>query len=125
MLNPYEQYKKASVNTMTKGELLLLLFDEIIKKLNYSKILMENKDFDQADINLKKCKNIINHLIVSLDDKYELSGELTELYMFFNREITKASYSKNTKAIDDILPIIKDLRNTWAEADKISRTAKG
>lgn len=125
MLNPYEQYKKASVNTMTKGELLLLLFDEIIKKLNYSKILMENKDFDQADINLKKCKDIINHLIVSLDDKYELSGELTELYLFFNREITKASYSKNTKAIDDILPIIKDLRNTWAEADKISRTAKG
>lgn len=125
MLNPYEQYKKASVNTMTKGELLLLLFDEIIKKLNYSKILMENQDYEQADINLRKCKDIINHLIVSLDDKYELSGELTELYMFFNREITKASYSKSTKIIDDILPIIKDLRDTWAEADKISRAAKG
>lgn len=124
MLNPYEQYKKASVNTMTKGELLLLLFDEVIKKLNHSKILMENKDFEQADVNLVKCRKIFNQLIVSLDDKYELSRELAEMYLFFNREIIKASATKNTKNIDDILPMIKDLRNTWSEADKIARASK-
>lgn len=124
MLNPYEQYKKVSVNTMTKGELLLLLFDEAIKKLNYSKILMENKDFDQANVNLGKCRKIFNHLIVSLDDKYELSQELTEMYLFFNREIIKAAATKSIKNIDDILPMVKDLRNTWAEADKIARAAK-
>ena len=28
---------------------------------------------------------------------------------------------KSTKYIDDILPIIKDLRDTWAEADILSR----
>ncbi|MDD2495150.1 MAG: flagellar export chaperone FliS [Tissierellia bacterium] len=124
MLNPYEQYKKTSVNTMTKGELLLLLYDEVIKKLNISKILLENKDYKEAEIHLSKCRNIINHLIVSLDEKYEISRELKEMYFFFNREILKASISKNDKNIDDILPLIKDLRNTWAEADKISRTSK-
>jgi len=124
MLNPYEQYKRTSISTMTKGELLLLLFDEVIKKLNYSKILMENSDFDQANANLVKCRKIFNHLIVSLDDKYELSRELGEMYMFFNKEIIKASATKNTKNIDDILPMIKDLRNTWEEADKMSRASK-
>jgi len=124
MINPYEQYKRTSINTMTKGELLLLLLDEVIKKLNHSKILMENSDFDQANINLVKCRKIFNYLIVSLDDKYEISSELSEMYMFFNKEIIKASATKNTKNIDDILPMIKDLRNTWAEADKISRASK-
>jgi flagellar protein FliS len=124
MLNPYEQYKKTSVNTMTRGELLILLYDEIIKKLNVSKMLLENKDYEQAEINLSKCRNIINHLIVSLDEKYEISNELREMYFFFNREILKASTSRNTKCIDDILTLIKDLRNTWAEADKISRISK-
>jgi len=124
MLNPYEQYKKTSVNTMTKGELLLLLFDEVIKKLNHSKILMGNNDFEQANVNLAKCRKIFNHLIVSLDDKYELSRELTEMYLFFNREIIKASSTKSTKNIDEILPMIKDLRITWAEADKIARASK-
>lgn len=124
MLNPYEQYKKTSVNTMTRGELLLLLYDEIIKKLNVSKILLENKDYEQAEINLSKCRNIINHLIVSLDEKYAISNELKEMYFFFNREILKTSSSKNAENIDNILPLIKDLRNTWEEADKISRISR-
>lgn len=124
MINPFEQYKKTSVNTMTKGELLILLFDEAIKKLNQSKILIEHEDFENSNIILEKARKIFNHLIVTLDDKYELSKELADMYMFFNSQIIKASSMKSAKYIDDILPIIKDLRNTWAEADKIARMSK-
>lgn len=124
MINPFEQYKKTSVNTMTKGELLILLFDEAIKRLNQSKILMENSDFNNANINLEKTRKIFNHLIVTLDDKYNLSQELSDMYKFFNSEIIKASSMKSTKYIEEIIPIIKDLRNTWAEADKIARISK-
>ncbi len=124
MLNPFEQYKKTSVNTMTKGELLILLFDEAIKKLKQSKILMENDDLKNANISIEKTRKIFNHLIVTLDDKYQLSQDLEDMYMFFNSQLIKASSMKSTKYIDDILPMVKDLRNTWAEADKISRTSK-
>lgn len=124
MINAFEQYKKTSVNTMTKGELLILLFDEAIKRLNQSKILMENNDYNNANINLEKARKIFNHLIVTLDDKYEISQELTDMYMFFNSEIVKASSMKSTKYIDEILPIIKEMRDTWAEADKIARVSK-
>lgn len=121
MLNPFEQYKKTSVNTMTKGELLILLFDEAIKKLNQGKILIEHKDYVQANIILEKCRKIFNHLIVTLDDKYELSHDLADMYMFFNKEIVMASSMKTTKNIDNILPMVKDLRNTWAEAEKLAK----
>lgn len=124
MLNPFEQYKKTSVNTMTKGELLILLFDEAIKKLNQSKLLMEQSDFENANISLEKTRKIFNHLIVTLDDKYSLSKDLADMYMFFISQIIKASSTKNVQFIDDILPIVKDMRNTWAEADKIARTVK-
>ncbi len=109
---------------MTKGELLILLFDEAIKKLNQGKILMENEDYDNADISLEKTRKIFNHLIVTLDDKYALSKDLADMYMFFNGEIIKASSTKSTVYIDEILPIVKDLRNTWSEADKITRKSK-
>lgn len=124
MLNPFEQYKKTSINTMTKGELLILLFDEAIKRLNQSKILMDNNDFDNANRSLEKTRKIFNHLIVTLDDKYKLSQELADMYMFFNSEIIKASSMKSTKYIDEILPMVKDLRNTWEEADRITRASK-
>ena len=124
MINPFEQYKKTTVNTMTKGELLILLFDEAIKKLNQSKLLMENNDFENANLSLEKTRKIFNHLIVTLDDQYELSQELADMYMFFNSEIIKASSMKSKEYIDEILPMVKDLRNTWVEADKIARANK-
>ncbi|NLJ57537.1 MAG: flagellar export chaperone FliS [Tissierellia bacterium] len=121
MLNPFEQYKTTSINTMTKGELLVLLFDEAIKKLNRSKILMEHQDFENAKINLDKTRSIFNYLTVTLDQNYQMSKDLSEMYMFFNREIIKASSYKSSKYIEEILPLVKDLRNTWLEADKIAR----
>ncbi len=124
MLNPFEQYKKTSVNTMTKGELLLLLFDEAIKKLNQGKMLIEHNDYENANVVLEKTRKIFNHLIVTLDDKYQLSKELSDMYMFFNGEIVKASSMKSSQYIDGILPMVKDLRDTWAEADVIARTSK-
>ena len=124
MLNPFEQYKKNSVTTMTKGELLILLFDEAIKKLNQGRLLMENNDYDNANISLEKTRKIFNHLIVTLDDKYQISKDLADMYMFFNTEIIKASSTKSTLYIEQILPMVKDLRNTWAEADKITRKVK-
>jgi flagellar protein FliS len=121
MLNSLEQYKKTSVNTMTKGELLILLFDEAIKKLNQSKLLMEHEDYANANIFLTKVRHIFYYLTATLDDKYQISQELSDIYEFFNREIIKASTLNSIKHIDDILPIIKDLRDTWAEADILSR----
>lgn len=124
MINPFEQYKRTSVNTMTKGELLILLFDEAVKKLNQGKLLIEHKDYENANIFLEKVRNIFNYLIATLDDKYQISQDLADMYLFFNKEIIKSASMKTTKPIDDILPIIKDLRNTWMEADAIGRKIK-
>ena len=121
MLSTLEQYKKTSVNTMTRGELLILLFDEAIKKLNQSKLLMEHEDYANANIYLTKVRHIFYYLIATLDGKYQVSRELSDMYLFLNREIMKASSLSSTKHIDDILPIIKELRNTWAEADILAR----
>jgi flagellar protein FliS len=124
MLNPYEQYKNTSVYTMTKGERLLLLFDEIIKKLNLGKILMEKGKYEEATQNFKKCRRIINYLIVTLDENFEFSSDLKEIYLFLNREIVKASFKNKVGVIDEILPIVRNLRKTWEEADKIARISK-
>ena len=109
---------------MTKAELLILLFDEVIKKLKCSRILIEQGDIKNAKINLEKARNIFTYLTVSLDEKYDIFQELSDMYMFFNTEIIKASSLKSVKYIDEILPMVKELRDTWAEADKIARAAK-
>ena len=124
MMNAYEQYKANSINTMTRGELLIMVFDELIKKLNRSIVLMQNKDFEQAKIQIDKSKKIITYLMETLDEHYVGAPNLTELYMFFYRELIKAAGYSDSKYINEIMPMIKDLRNTWAEADKIAKQSK-
>ena len=108
MIKPFEQYKMTSINTMTKGELLILLFDEAVKKLNQSKFFIAQEDYENANISLEKTRKIFNYLTVTLDDNYQISKELADMYMFFNTEIIKASSMKSSIYIDGILPMVKD-----------------
>jgi flagellar protein FliS len=124
MLNPYQQYKNTSIYTMTKGELLVLLYDEMIKRLNHGKILMENGSYEEANNNFKKCRKILSHLTATLDSNFEFYDDLVSIYSFLSREIIKASSLKNIGVVDEILPLIRELRDTWAEADKIARISK-
>ncbi len=119
--NPYEQYKTASVNTMTQGEMLIALYDEIIKQLNKSIIFIQEKNIPEANKSLIKSQDIINYLIATLDDKYPISAQLTAMYEFFNQQIIQSNIKKETAYIDEILPMITDLKVTFAQADKLAR----
>ena len=45
----YEQYKMQSVNTMTRSEMLLLLYDELIKRLTRAQIALDDKNYALFD----------------------------------------------------------------------------
>ena len=40
----YQQYKEQSVNTMTQGELLLLLYDELYKRLSQAELMLDQQN---------------------------------------------------------------------------------
>lgn len=126
MLENLERYRENSIRTKTKGELLLTLYDEAIKKLGQSKILMENGDKVNSTKALEKAMEIFNYLNVTLDHSQDpqLAKSLEDLYGYFIKEIIKAISLGTTEGIDSILGQIKELRNTWEEADKIARSGK-
>lgn len=122
MYNKVEQYKLNSIANMTQGELLITLYSEAIKKLTHAKILFENKDADEAKVQLKKCRDIFNHLLYTLNNDYEISEEIGSIYRFLNLEIIKAESQNSPEVIEGILPLVKELRDTWEEADKIANS---
>ena len=54
--NGYQQYKMQSVNTMTRGEMLLLLYDELVKRLTKAELALEKEEFDifDASVNARR-----------------------------------------------------------------------
>lgn len=120
-INPYEQYKKQSVMTMTQGEMLTKLYEEIIKQLNVALLFIEEKNISKSNQALQKSQRILNYLKATLDHKYQISKSLDSLYDFFIQQIVLANIKKETKPIQDILPMIEELRDTFIQADRLAR----
>ena len=42
----YQRYREDSLNTMTQGELLLLLYDELIKRLTQAELSLGQENYE-------------------------------------------------------------------------------
>jgi len=120
--NPYETYKQQSVLTMTPGQMLVAVYDELIKQLNFAIISFEKNDITEINRSLQKSQRIINELRGTLNYNYEVSKNLADIYNFFNRAIMNANIKKDPADLKDVLQMVTELRDTFAEADKRTRS---
>lgn len=79
----YQQYKQQSINTMTKGEMLILLYDEAIKRLIKAEMALKSGEYGLFDESIVRVKDIFRYLTDTLDKKYPISNELSRIYDFF------------------------------------------
>ena len=113
-----EQYKKQTVESMTPGEQLILLYDTAIKNLKAAEIMMDQGDLSNFPSCLNKSRNIFFHLETVLDPDYEISEDLTACYAFFRRQISECLKTHNKECISVIIPQVESLRDGFEEASK-------
>ena len=116
----YEQYKEQSINTMTKGEQLVLLFDEVVKNLRKSEIAIETKNYELLDVSIQKATDIVRYLISILDRSIPISNELYRMYDFFLYEFNRIKAGRNAEVIEEVRELVIDMRDAFREADKIA-----
>ena len=68
--------------TMTQGEMLTKLYDEVIKQLSAVKQFNESKDYAAANLASQKAQRILHHLNATLDFQYDVSKNLSTLRIF-------------------------------------------
>ena len=118
MQNPYAKYKQQSVMTMTQGDMINLLFDEMINRLNKGLLGLEVRDYEASNTHFKKAQAIISHLESTLDSQYPVSRNLSSLYEYFNHQIIQANVRKSPDPVQEVLPMIMELKEAFAQADK-------
>ena len=128
-MTPYtielQAYKEQAIATMTTGEMLILLYDELIKRLKKAEILAKNSDFQNFEKEVKHAQDIVNYLNAVLDPRFEISRNLKLLYEFFNYQMIRLIAGRNLTLIDELIPLIDDLRETYRKADKLSKKSSG
>ncbi|MBO4913587.1 MAG: flagellar protein FliS [Oscillospiraceae bacterium] len=113
-----QNYKAQSLNTMTQGELLLLLLDELVKRLMRGDIALEQKDYELFETSIQRCIDIVRYLDDTLDRRYEVSRGLHRLYDFFCYDLNRIMLGRNKNELDKLRPMITDLRDTFRIAEK-------
>ena len=116
----YQQYKQQSINSMTPGELLLLLYDELVKRSTLASMALEKENWPQFEEAMDRCIDIVNYLDETLDRKYPISRDLSRMYDYFTYEMGWIKTGRNKKELARLRPMLVDMRDTFRAAEKNS-----
>ena len=78
MINPYQQYKENSILTASPEELVLMLYNGILRFTEEAKIAIGNKNFERANNSIIRAQDIVSELSATLDMEYDISKNLIQ-----------------------------------------------
>ena len=106
MVNPYAQYKRQSVQTMTPVEVVIRLYSEIEKQCAIGMDFVEKKNFAKSNDAFLKAEDCIIALREALDMSIPISQNLDDLYIFFYNTIVKANINKDFTDLKRVVKMI-------------------
>ena len=123
-------YFESKVNTASPGQLLVMLYDALVQQAESAETEIAAPEGErnqaQAAKSISRCLDIITELSSSLKHEYDpgLCATLSNLYCFFAREFSAALEKYDAAKIRAILPLLRELKNSWTQALKLSGQAQ-
>ena len=121
----YQQYKQQSVNSMTQGELLLLLYDELVKRATMASIALDKGEFPAFEAAVERCIDIVNYLDETLDRQYPISQDLGRMYEYFTYQLGRIKIGRNKQELEKLRPMLAEMRDAFHTAEKNSGGLQG
>ena len=120
----FQQYKTQSINTMTQGELLLLLYDELYKRLAQAELMLDQQNYPVYEASIERAVAIIEYLDATLDRQYPISKNLAQLYEYFTYELGRAKIGRRKEVLSHVKSMIGELRDAFRQAQKSGDSGK-
>ncbi|GAB6100045.1 flagellar export chaperone FliS [Halanaerocella petrolearia] len=125
--NPYQKYKNTQVETASQEKLLLMLYDGAIKFTKQGIKGIKEEDYELTNNALNKVQAILSEFQTTLDHDQapELTADLDALYDYMKRRLIKGNVGKNIDPVEEVLGMLKELRETWQQAaEKLKKKGK-
>lgn len=122
--NAYSMYQDNKIMTASPAELTLMLYEGAIKFCNIAVLGIEQNNFEKAHNNIMKTKAIITELRATLNFKYPVAQDFENVYLMINRKLSDANIRKDKDILEEVLVYLRDMRDTWKEVIKTSRSTQ-
>jgi flagellar protein FliS len=119
-MNALHQYQ--AVNTQTsvvdvdRHQLIQLLFDGAIERINMAKARINAKDFEGKNRLINKSIEIISGLrsFLDLEKGQELAQNLFDLYVYCEHKLFQANVRNDLSILDEVLGHLKKIQEGWS-----------
>ena len=126
--NIAQNYRKAQLNTASPGQRVVLMYEGLHKELLKAKQCIMNisndiKNIEESHNALSLSEQIVLELklALDLDNGGELAKNLDNLYEFWTVQLSEVNMKKDVTALNPIIDMVAELKNTWREAAKKAR----
>ncbi|MCT4686253.1 flagellar export chaperone FliS [Vallitalea sp.] len=120
----YNKYQSNAILTASPQEVTLMLYNGAIKFCNQAIISLENNEMEKAHNYITRVEDIIEEFVVTLDEKYPVAENFKKMYDYINDRLVEANITKDKEVLEEVLSLLRELRDTWKEAMKIAKIPK-
>lgn len=114
----YAKYKEKSIYSMSGIELLLMLYDEAVKRLRRAELALDEKEYDIFEDSMIRTSKIVRYLIDILDMSQPISRDLRRIYnyLIYDISVIRAGRERRKEEIPRISHILSELRDSFDQA---------
>ncbi len=111
----FKQYRRSSIETASKLELVIMCYEKAILCLEQSKDHLKDKDFIKKSEKIKRTLAIISELQANLnmDKGGKIAASLDSLYTYLTSRVLLADIQKNLSIFDECINILSELKSGW------------
>jgi flagellar secretion chaperone FliS len=117
----HQVYKQNSVSTASPGELTLMLYNGCLNFLNKAKLAIRENNIQERNMNLQKAQRIIQELMVTLNQEYEIAKQMMVMYEYLNRRLIEANINNDLSIVEEVEGFVTEFRDTWKEVIRLNR----
>ena len=115
--NPYQQYRSTKVETASPVDLVVMLYQGVVRFSRQAVEAVERGDIKAAHTSFLRAQDIIAELVGSLN--HEAGGEVARnlelVYDYAFRRLVEANVRKDAAPAREVIKIFRDLGTAWQE----------
>lgn len=119
-MNPYAQsqasYLEQQVMTASRGQLVVLLYDGIVRFLRQADVAFGEGAIAHAHDRVGRAEAIVNELQATLDmSQGRISENLEGIYVFWNKCLWEIRLEADREKLTRVVAMVSSMREAWSQ----------
>jgi len=116
------RYKRNSVETAGKLDLVIMCYDKTIQFLRQAKTHLDGKEIEKKARKIQKALDIINELqrCLNFAEGGEIAKNLDAIYNYLQRRLIDGDIRNNPTVLEECVRILDELKDAWEKIDSVN-----